>query len=186
MEHDDVARQAVRSLMDGLGRRDVLRAAASLAAAGAVGGRVFSPEPAAAATVAGNAGAPGNATLPILQPGTGRVRGAYLTSTPETVKWGYLPNRTTPPVLTVPSGGVVTIDTVSHEGIMEDQGRDPDTYFGDHGVPRDHVLNDARAIARSSLVHDFANDGPHVVTGPVSVTGAQPGDVLKVDVLELQ
>ncbi|MCW2643852.1 MAG: acetamidase [Dactylosporangium sp.] len=186
MEQDDVAMQAVRSLMDGLGRRNVLRAAAALGAAGAIGGHLLRPEPAAAATVAGNAEAAGNAAMPILQPGTGRVRGAYLTSSPETVKWGYLPNRTTPPVLTVPSGGVVTIDTVSHEGIMEDQGRDPDTYFGDHGVPRDHVLNDARAIARSSLTHDFANDGPHVVTGPVSVTGARPGDVLKVEVLELQ
>ena len=107
MEQDDAAMQAVRSLMDGVGRRNVLRAVAALGAAGAIGGHVLRSEPAAAATVAGNAEAPGNATLPILQPGTGRVRGAYLTSTPETVKWGYLPNRTTRPVLTVPSGGVV-------------------------------------------------------------------------------
>src|SRR4051794_19273370 len=121
MEQDDVAMQAVRSVMDGLGRRDVLRVAAALGAAGAIGGQVLRSEPAAAATVAGNGKPAGNATLPILQPGTGPVSGAYLASTPKTVMWGYLPNRTTRPVLTVPSGGVVTIDTVSHEGIMEDQ-----------------------------------------------------------------
>ena len=32
------------------------------------------------------------------------------------------------------SGQTVTIDAVSHEGILEDQGRDPLEYFGGHGV----------------------------------------------------
>ena len=45
------------------------------------------------------------------------------------------------------------------------------------------VLKDAIAITRSSLPHDFAKDGPHIITGPVAVEGAEPGDVLKVDVL---
>jgi hypothetical protein len=31
---------------------------------------------------------------------------------------------------------------------------------------------------------DFDKDGPHVVTGPVFVEGAQPGDVLKIETLE--
>ncbi|MFD0854901.1 acetamidase/formamidase family protein, partial [Actinomadura adrarensis] len=43
-----------------------------------------------------------------------------------------------------------------------------------------------RAIAASDLVHDFDADGPHVVTGPVAVRGARPGDVLKIDVLDLK
>ena len=54
----------------------------------------------------------------------------YVPSTPETVRWGYLPNRDAKPVLAVPSGSVVVVDTVSHEGILEDQGRNPVTYFG--------------------------------------------------------
>ena len=29
-------------------------------------------------------------------------------------------------------------------------------------------------------------DGPHVVTGPIAVRGAQPGDLLRIDVLELE
>jgi acetamidase/formamidase len=141
----------------------------------------------AAIGVAGATGVPVNEkTTAILQPGSGRTRGAYLPSTPETISWGFLPNRTAKPVLTVRSGSIVTIDTVSHEGILEDQGRDPVTYFGDHGVPEDQVLDDAKAIAGSSLGHDFNADGPHVVTGPVAVRGARPGDVLRIDVLELQ
>jgi acetamidase/formamidase len=31
--------------------------------------------------------------------------------------------------------------------------------------------------------HDFFKDGPHIVTGPVAILGAEPGDVLKIDVL---
>jgi acetamidase/formamidase len=45
------------------------------------------------------------------------------------------------------------------------------------------VLDDARAIAASSLPHDFAADGPHIVTGPIAVQGAKPGDVLRIDVV---
>ncbi|MDP8930788.1 MAG: acetamidase/formamidase family protein [Actinomycetota bacterium] len=112
--------------------------------------------------------------------------GYYVPSTPDTVRWGYLPNAEAEPVLTVPSGSVVTFDTVSHEGILEDQGRDPARYFGQYGVASDQVMGDARAIAASDIEHDFAQDGPHIVTGPVAIEGAQPGDVLKVEVLELQ
>ncbi len=111
--------------------------------------------------------------------------GIYVPSTPDGVQWGSLPNRDAEPLLTVASGTSVTFDTVSHEGILEDQGRDPATYFGLHGVAPDEVLDDARAIAASGLAHDFAADGPHVVTGPVAIAGARPGDVLKIEVLSL-
>ena len=40
----------------------------------------------------------------------------YVPSTLETIKWGYLPNATDAPVLTVPSGATVVFDTLSHEG----------------------------------------------------------------------
>src|SRR5271170_8080091 len=71
--------------------------------------------------------------------------GYYLPSTVETILWGSLPNAESKPVLTVPSGSVVTVDTVSHEGILEDQGRDPVKFFGQYGVKPDQVLNDAKA-----------------------------------------
>ena len=109
----------------------------------------------------------------------------YVPSTPETVQWGSLPNRDSEPLLSVSSGAIITFDTVSHEGILEDQGRDPVRYFGTHGMNPDQVLDDARMIAASALPHDFDLDGPHVVTGPVAIEGAQPGDVLKIEVLSL-
>ncbi|MCM3925977.1 acetamidase/formamidase family protein, partial [Frankia sp. AiPs1] len=121
-----------------------------------------------------------------LQPGRGKIEGKhYLPSTPETVTWGELPNALTRPVLSVDSGAAVTFDTVSQEGILGDQGRDPDAFLADLGVPPSEVLADARAIAASGLPHRFGVDAPHIVTGPVLVRGAQPGDVLRVDVLSL-
>lgn len=110
----------------------------------------------------------------------------YVPTTPETARWGSLPNADSKAVLSVPSGSVVTFDTVSHEGILEDQGKDPVKYFGRYGIKPDQVLKDAQAIAASSLDHDFVKDGPHVVTGPVEVEGAKAGDVLMVEMLGLR
>lgn len=112
--------------------------------------------------------------------------GYYVPTTPETVRWGSLPNLEAKPVLSVPSGSLVTFDSLSHEGVLEDQGKDPVKYFGQHGVKPEHVLDDAKTIAASSLEHDFVKDGPHVVTGPVEVQGAKPGDVLKVEIIALK
>lgn len=169
--------QAAEVIRNALGRRALFRASAALGVAGAVGAGHGSASAAAA---------PGPSSPPVLQPGRGGITGAYLRSTTETIRWGVLPNRTAAPVLTVASGGVVTIDTVSHEGILEDQGRDPVGFFGDHGIRPEQVLDDARAIAASPLPHDFDLDGPHIVTGPIAVQGARPGDVLKVEVLDLR
>ena len=110
----------------------------------------------------------------------------YVPSTQQTITWGYLPNRTYKPVLSIPSGSTITFDTVSHEGILEDQGRDPVRYFASKGVSSELVLPDAIAIAASKTAHDFSKDGPHVVTGPVAVEGAMPGDVLKVEILAVE
>src|SRR5471032_194407 len=110
----------------------------------------------------------------------------YVPTTLETAHWGSLSNADSKPVLSVPSGSVVTFDTVSHEGILEDQGKDPVKYFGQFGIKPDQVLNDAKAIAASTLEHDFAKDGPHVVTGPVEIQGAKAGDVLMVEMLEFR
>lgn len=110
----------------------------------------------------------------------------YVPSTEETVMWGYLPNRDSKPVLTVPATSIVVFDTVSHEGILEDQGRDPVKYFGGYGVGEQHVLKDAAAIAASKIEHDFAKAGPHIVTGPIAIEGAEAGDVLMVETLDLK
>ena len=113
------------------------------------------------------------------------VTGHHVPSTPETVSWGWMPSAADGPVLEVAAGDVVCVDTVSHEGILGDQGRDPVGFFGRFGVPESAVLTDAAGIATSTLPHDPAADGPHVVTGPIAVTGARPGDVLSITVLDL-
>ncbi|WP_432563614.1 acetamidase/formamidase family protein [Kineococcus sp. SYSU DK003] len=108
----------------------------------------------------------------------------HLPSTPATVRWGDLPVAGDRPVLEVDPGDVVIVDTVSHEGILEDQGRDPLGFFTARGIDPAAVLPDAVEIARS-VAHDPAVQGPHVVTGPVRVRGARPGDVLSVTVEDL-
>src|SRR4051794_18215063 len=75
----------------------------------------------------------------ILQPGVGPLPAAtYLPATPDTVLWGRLPAAGDSAVLTVAPGSDVTIDTISHEGLLEDQGRDPEAFFAQYGV--DEVL----------------------------------------------
>ncbi|WP_432543715.1 acetamidase/formamidase family protein [Kineococcus sp. SYSU DK002] len=152
-------------------RRSLLRAAAGVTLGSG-----------ALAATTGTAAA-GSLVVPgVLQPGCGPRRGAYVASTPGNVLWGHLPNRDTAPSVVVSSGDVVTLDTVSHEGILEDQGKDPRGYFSGFGVAAEDVLDDAVAIA-AQVPHD--GPGPHVVTRPVAVDGAVPGDVLKVEVLDL-
>lgn len=109
----------------------------------------------------------------------------YLPATPETVLWGRLPCAADSPVLSVDPGQEVWVDTVSHEGILEDQGRDPLAFFTGHGICVEDVLDDAVRVARE-VAHDPAVDGPHVITGPVEVRGALPGDVLSVTVVDLR
>lgn len=121
-------------------------------------------------------------SLEVLQPGTGPVSGAaYLPATPDHVLWGRLPCASDAPALSVEPGTAVTFDTVSHEGILEDQGRDPKAFFEAYDVPG--VLDDAIAIAAQGD-HVFGVDGPHVVSRPVRVEGARPGDLLAMTVLE--
>jgi acetamidase/formamidase len=114
-----------------------------------------------------------------LQPDAGDIAAStYLSASLDHILWGRLPCSTDTPVLTVAPGTEVTIDTISHEGILDDQGRDPAAFFAQHGVARADVLDDAIAVAASTGLRDPATDGPHVITGPIAVEGAEPGDVL--------
>jgi acetamidase/formamidase len=171
---DEAGYRLAKRVGAGLGRRAMLRAAA----AGAVG----------SATVLGAVevdAAPRRrpaAGVPVLQPGRGRTRGTYVPARADQILWGRLPNRDSTPVAVVSSGQVVTMDTISHEGVLEDQGKDPRQFFESYGVPERQVLTDAVAVA-ARATHD--GPGPHVITGPVAVRGAEPGDVLTVEVLDL-
>ncbi|MBL7486502.1 acetamidase/formamidase family protein [Frankia sp. AgB1.9] len=120
----------------------------------------------------------------VLQRLDGSADAIYIAADPENVLWGRLPTGSDRAVHKVAPGAEVLIDTISHEGVLEDQGRDPVAFFAGFGVPADEVLTDAVAVAAGSA-HAFGQDGPHVITGPIAVLGAQPGDLLAVRVLEL-
>jgi acetamidase/formamidase len=178
-------REAAEVIQGGIGRRNLLRTAASLGAAATVAG-VPVATAAAAPTPTGRRH---RGPLEVLQPGTGRITGDhYLSPQPDKVLWGYVPAIGATPVLEMASGETVTIDALSHEGILEDQGRDPVAYFAGQGVRRREVLDDAVAVAQQydRTPRNFDVDGPHVVLGPIYVKGARKGDVLKVETLSAQ
>ncbi len=71
--------------------------------------------------------------------------------------------------------------SVSHEGLLSDQG-DPVGFFTRFGIPADEVLADAVAVY-TKVQHSGL--GGHIVSGPIYVESAEPGDVLAVHVLEV-
>ena len=90
-----------------------------------------------------------------------------LTASPETCAWGYL-DATRPPALTIDSGDIVVIETVS--------GGPANLPAGDFHVPPE--LLDIHARSERMLPG-------HILTGPVAVKGAMPGDVLEVRILDV-
>jgi acetamidase/formamidase len=104
-------------------------------------------------------------------------------SRPDTVVWGWIPIDR-PPVATVQPGQVVRIDTLSHHGAT--QAEPPDTLLRPHGVPPGEILQDVRDFwtSRAGRPRE-GRGGAHILTGPVGIAGAQPGDVLEVQILEL-
>jgi hypothetical protein len=109
------------------------------------------------------------------------ARGRYrVLCGPETVHWGYLWGAAEP-ALRINPGDHVTIDTVSHEGILPDHG-DPESFFARFGIAKEAVLRDLVGVY-TKVQH--SGIGPHVVSGPIAVAGAEPGDVLAVHVLEV-
>jgi acetamidase/formamidase len=108
----------------------------------------------------------------------------YLPARPENVVWGWIPTDAKPAV-TVQSGETVRIDTISHQGAT--QAEDPVTFLGKLGVKPEEVLQDARDFwaSRATRPRDQGRTGAHILTGPVAVTGAAPGDTLEIQILEL-
>jgi acetamidase/formamidase len=96
-----------------------------------------------------------------------------LMPSPQTVHIGNF-NAATKPVLTIESGDIVTIETVP--------AMDPAEIDQSGVVPPSAVPEYTRAIYRE--VKD-RGPGPHVLTGPIHVNGAQLGDVLEVRILSI-
>jgi len=103
----------------------------------------------------------------------------HLRSTPETVVWGHIPEGRAP-VARVRQGQTVSIDTVSHQGIIN--GMDPVKFFAAGGIERSEVLQDALDVYAKVK----KGEGAHVLTGPVYVEGAEPGDMLEVRMVDFR
>jgi acetamidase/formamidase len=110
-----------------------------------------------------------------------RTPDATLHSTPETVVWGYFA-ADIPPVLRIKSGQTVKIDTVSHGGV--NTGVDPVTFFGRAGIAPDQVLKDAVDIYQKVTRPKGAS--AHILTGPIYIEEAAPGDMLEIRILALE
>jgi acetamidase/formamidase len=107
----------------------------------------------------------------------------FVPSRPETVTWGWYPSDKAP-VLTIQSGQTVRIDTLSHHGSTQDE--DPVAFLGAFGVKPDEILQDVRDFWASRPARPReGRGGVHVLTGPIAIAGAEPGDMLEVQILRL-
>jgi len=111
----------------------------------------------------------------------------HLNSAPNTVHRGIL-SPYLAPVLTIKSGQTVEIDTVSHGGLQGD----PMKFFARAGIKTNEVLPDAVAISMMAkppmppgTPPSVGAGGGHVLTGPIYIDGAEPGDLLEVRILKV-
>ena len=88
---------------------------------------------------------------------------------PENLFWGYF-DASIPPVIEIDSGDEVILDCL------------PACTLEDLPPGHAHVL--PAHLAALAAHEGRMGPGPHFITGPVFVRGAQPGDVLQVDILE--
>jgi acetamidase/formamidase len=95
---------------------------------------------------------------------THAARHYVLPATPENVQWGWY-DINEKPKLTIRSGDTVSIETLSHSlGQIKP------------GVPMDEIVRLRKANP---------GGGPHSITGPIYVDGAEPGDTLEIHILKI-
>jgi acetamidase/formamidase len=108
--------------------------------------------------------------------GAGGVQAATyaLDPTPSTVAWGHY-DAADKPVLTVKSGDTVVVRTLLTNN---------PTGLERNGVPPEQVeaaLRDVYANVPASA----RGPGGHILTGPIAVEGAEPGDTLEIRILKI-
>jgi acetamidase/formamidase len=98
-----------------------------------------------------------------------------LEATPANVVYGYYWSEAQP-VLRIASGDIIDVDTLltnTPEGLAK------------AGVPDAEIQPSLKAIV-SEVTGERRGPGGHILTGPVYVEGAEPGDVLEVKILSIQ
>ncbi len=129
--------------------------------------------------------APGSGVPNLDARGTAPVQTAppLVPSRPETVTWGWFPIDR-PPVATIGSGDTVRIDTLTHAGATQND--DPETSLGSLGVGRDEILEDVFDFWASRPTRPREGRSGHIITGPIYVEGAAPGDMLEIEIVSLE
>jgi acetamidase/formamidase len=98
-----------------------------------------------------------------------------LEATPATVAYGYYWSEA-PPVLRINSGDIVDVDTLltnTPAGLAK------------AGVPDEKIQSSLKAIV-AEVTGERRGPGGHILTGPIYVEGAEPGDVLEVKILSIE
>jgi acetamidase/formamidase/AraC-like DNA-binding protein len=108
----------------------------------------------------------------------------------DNVHWGYL-SRSLPPVLRVPSGAEVVIETLTQHAfddyermIKGDAGAESVFAWTPEGK---NVDRRGAGPMNASIFGRGAGEGfgVHIFTGPVFINGAEPGDVLEVEIIDI-
>ncbi len=104
---------------------------------------------------------------------SGQAAPITLPASPSTVVWGYYWSKAKP-VLTVHSGDTVRIQTLS-------------TCGSDERLQEEGVATSDIPSYNAPIYRDVKDKGPggHILTGPVDIAEAEPGDVLEVDILKI-
>jgi acetamidase/formamidase len=107
------------------------------------------------------------------QPSTPKTH--RLEATPSTVAYGYYWSEAKP-ALHIDSGDIIDVDTMltnTPAGLAKG------------GVPESKIQPSLKTIV-DEVTGDRKGPGGHILTGPVYVEGAEPGDVLEVKILSIQ
>lgn len=105
---------------------------------------------------------------------------ATLSLSAENVHWGFF-SKNTEPVLTVASGSEVQIEMATHHACDD----------WDKMIKGDAGMEDIYLWSNTTIGEEFrgasgSGDGVHILSGPIFVEGAEPGDILKVEILDLK
>ena len=91
-----------------------------------------------------------------------------LPATPQTVHWGYF-DPALGPALKIKSGDLVQAEAITHHA----------------GDAPDLMMDDAVKTLFREIPEEDRNPGVHIMTGPIWVEGAKPGDILEVRYLNM-
>lgn len=105
----------------------------------------------------------------------------FIRSSPENMVWGYY-GADVPPIAKVKEGDIVEIQTINTAGISR---KDPEAFFKKNNLPIDEQANDIMEIYKKVKPEPSGLIG-HMLTGPIFIEGAEPGDMLEVRILDIK